>query len=250
VSTAFIVKRDGRPVAHAGVLQYDILLDGVRVPVAGLHAVCTEPSYRGRGLARRALGEALSWVDERGLPAVLATDKPGVYEPHGFRVVSERRWRLPVCGGGGATRGLSADEPANVALLQGLHARRAPLSQRLCSLAPTWMFGMCETLATDGFGHLHHVPALDAIVAWERGADGRIVVLDVVAPALPGLEDLLAHLPSAPAVELAFHVDQFGEESVEAMGGRPVPAPEDDLWMVRGLEPPAGEGQMPVLARH
>jgi GNAT superfamily N-acetyltransferase len=249
VSTPFCVHRGGALVAHAGVLELELLVAGRPVRVAGVHAVCTHPEHRRRGYARAAMAQALAWIDDRGLPAELATGAPEVYAPHGFRVVPEHRWRLPASPCTGASRPLCADDPGDRALTERLLATRAPLSERLASLAPSWLFGLCEVLATGGFGHLHHAPELDAILAWEQGEDGTVTVLDVVAPVLPTLDDLMAHLPAAPTV-LAFHVDPFGEAAARARGGAPVPGPEDDLWMVRGLEIPEGAGQLPVLARH
>ena len=243
VTTPFVEEVDGTVVSHAGVLEYDLWIEGERVSVAGLHAVCTLPDHRGRGHARSVLNRALAYVDSKGLPAVLATDKPGVYEPHGFRVVPERRFAV---GATGPQRfaTTSVEDPATV---ERYHGSRTPISNRLGTLAPCWMFGICEVLETGGLEQIHHSEALDALLVYDRGEDGTITVLDVVATEIPSLDALLDALPEARNVVLAFHPDRVAGALDRAT---PVPSPEDDLWMVRGLDLPSGLGQLPLLSRH
>jgi len=241
VSTPFVAEVDGAIRAHVGVLEYDLLVDGEVVPACGIHAVCTQPEYRGRGLARRLMNEALELVGYR--PACLATEVPAVYEGHGFVVAPEQRWRGVIVDGGAPVRPVPATVEG-AALVERLHSERAPLSRRLTTLAPSWMFGICACLGGE-MGALRYAPALDAVLAWGV-ADGRTVLWDVLAPELPPLLDVLAHLPPGE-VEIAFGIDAF--DGVPP-GFVPVAAPEDDLWMVRGLDLPDGAWQMPMLGRH
>lgn len=241
VSTPLVAEVDGAIRAHVGVLEYDLMVDGQIVPACGIHAVCTQPAYRGRGLVRRLMEEALGLVGDR--PACLATEVPGVYASHGFVVASEQRWRGLVVDGGAPTRAVPPTAEG-AALVERLHADRAPLSRRLTTLAPPWMFGICACLG-GAMGTLRYAPALDAILAWVV-EDGRAVLWDVLARELPPLGEVLAHLPPGQ-VEIAFSLDAF--DGVPE-GFVPVAAPADDLWMVRGLDLPDGVWQMPMLGRH
>jgi GNAT superfamily N-acetyltransferase len=53
---------EGSPVAHAGVLRHDVLVDGRPVPVGGLGGVITILEYRNRGLARLVVQEAVAFM--------------------------------------------------------------------------------------------------------------------------------------------------------------------------------------------
>ena len=53
---------EGSPVAHAGVLRHDVLVDGRPVPVGGLGGVITVLEYRNRGLAQLVVHEAVAFM--------------------------------------------------------------------------------------------------------------------------------------------------------------------------------------------
>lgn len=79
---------DGRLIASAGlVLVPDVEAAGEHFPAVGLGGVIVNAGYRGQGLARRVVGEALARA--RALePAVIALfchgDRVGLYERLGF----------------------------------------------------------------------------------------------------------------------------------------------------------------------
>lgn len=51
---------EGEPVAHAGALRHDVLVDGRSVPVGGLGGVITVLEYRNRGLAQLVVEDAVA----------------------------------------------------------------------------------------------------------------------------------------------------------------------------------------------
>jgi GNAT superfamily N-acetyltransferase len=53
---------EGAPVAHAGVLRHDVLVDSRPVPVGGLGGVITVLEYRNRGLAQLVVQEAVAFM--------------------------------------------------------------------------------------------------------------------------------------------------------------------------------------------
>ena len=222
-SEAFLAREegaDGAPLAHAGVLAIPMLLSGRRTVVAGIHAVGTHPEHRGRGHAHAAIAQAVAFARERYPAAQLTTSKPWLFTGHGFQphvLQSFTVWRpapraRPIESG---FRPLLPDEPADVALLQSILPAREPVSLRVAAVDPGWLFGIDEVLATWGFAHLGYAEDLDAVVAWEL-QDGRLRVLDVAAPRLPPLAELLARLPGeGERAALCFTPDRFAAEVLE-----------------------------------
>src|SRR5437763_11706480 len=56
----------GVPVAHVGVCIRDAVLLGAPLRVASIGAVCTDPEYRGQGLASALMADAQQFARERG----------------------------------------------------------------------------------------------------------------------------------------------------------------------------------------
>jgi GNAT superfamily N-acetyltransferase len=225
VTTPFVSRADGRAVAHVGVLDVPTRLGGRELHAAGVHAVCTDPAHRRRGHFRAAMQDALAFVDARWSVARLHTDQPWLYEPFGFRVVPQHRFRVERRGGAGGGRAVTeADLPAIRALL----ASRAPISDRFAARDPGWLFGIDEVLWTGGLEHLFLVGEPPLLVACEV-VDGALRIHDVAAREVPALDAVLAAAPSAfSAVELWMPADRL------APAAEPLPSPDPELLMVRG----------------
>jgi GNAT superfamily N-acetyltransferase len=118
VSTPFVQHEAGRIVAHVGVLEIPVVLDGQQRTVAGIHAVCTHPDHRRRGHMRAAMERALAWVDARYQTALLWANDPGIYGRFGFVAREESMFVGPVRGGPVRARALSLEQPGDVALLR------------------------------------------------------------------------------------------------------------------------------------
>lgn len=246
VSTAFVAIVDDVPVAHTGVIAIPLVIDGERRVVAGVHAVCTRPEFRGRGHARAVLAEALTFVDRHFDAALLTTSIPELYARFGFRPVEEA---IATFDGGPPFRSdrqarrLAADG-ADLQLLRDLLALRQPISYVLGAIDPGWLFLINEVLASSGLRRVYYIDALEVAVVFERDG-GTLKLLDVVGADIPDLTTLLAHVPVAfERVELHFVPDR--------MAGVPygsTPASPEDRLMVRGrIELPPGV-MLPPLAR-
>jgi predicted N-acetyltransferase YhbS len=77
----------GRLVASAGLLITEVEIAGERFPAVGLGGVIVNADYRGRGLARRVVEEALDRARTMGPPFVVLfchDDRVGLYERLGF----------------------------------------------------------------------------------------------------------------------------------------------------------------------
>ena len=79
VSTPFVRWDGDRAIAHVGVIEVPLVLEGQRVSVGSVHAVCTDPGLRGRGHCRALLEEALAFCDARYETVMLTTLIPDLY---------------------------------------------------------------------------------------------------------------------------------------------------------------------------
>lgn len=246
VTTPFVEVVDDRIVAHVGVLDVPLRLDGRAVRVAGIHAVCTLPAYRRRGCYRRAMERALAFVEPRWELAQLYTDEPVLYEPFGFRVVTTRRWEADRTADLTPDPARPIDATTDLPALTAALARRAPLSDRYSSADDGWLFGIDALLSTGDLSLVWRVPALDAFVAGRLDGDGRFTLCDVIALALPDWPALSTRLPGRGPVRLAFTPDRFPEARARLLG----PA-DDGCYMVRGPFPLEGqEFAVPPLCQH
>lgn len=247
VSSPF-VRFDGETaIAHVGVIFIPLTVAGEAVEVAGIHAVCTHPAYRGRGYSRALMEAALSFCDARVATALLTTAEPELYTRYGFRLVPQHLFEADLAprAAAPAPRRLSLEVEADRALLDHLLARRAPASQRLGVREPGWLFKIDVSLWAEIIEHIYYLEDLECVVVYR--VEGRTLrIYDLVARRLPPLEALLARIGGhAERIELFLTPDRL-----QADGLRPEPLPGDDHLMVRG--PFAAEGQpliLPPLAR-
>lgn len=100
-SQPFVHMENDEVVAHAGVME-------ITPSVAGIHAVCTHPRHRGRGLLRQTMARALEWVEARYPTAVLWANDPAIYGRFGF---SQRAETIFVGKPTAAVRGATAIAP-------------------------------------------------------------------------------------------------------------------------------------------
>jgi len=101
--------RDGdRIVSHVGVLRQKIVTMGIEIPVACIGSVCTDPDYRGRGLASQLMELAIRRSVELGDVLMYISGGRGLYRRLGatpigpgirFKVTPEVAQRI-----GGADR--------------------------------------------------------------------------------------------------------------------------------------------------
>ena len=82
VTTPFVWFDGEEAVSHVGVLMQPMRLNGEDRLVAGIHAVCTRPSHRGRCLARRLLAGAWAFAVAPTPLRELSTDRPPYYTDH------------------------------------------------------------------------------------------------------------------------------------------------------------------------
>lgn len=247
VTTPFALFDGDEAVSHVGVLLQPMRVDGEDRLVAGVHAVCTRPSHRERGLARRLLREACAFADQHTPLSELSTDDPPIYTGHGFRVAEVCRFVAgPAAPSVVITRPLrpSASE-ADLTLLRGLLRRRAPASSRLGTREPGWLVLTDAALSRRLDTVFWHLPEHDAVIAWEASGDD-VHVLDVIAPRLPPREVVLSALPPRRGRVLwSFSPDLLDPEATP----EPIPA-SSGAFMTRGPWPSLGPIGLSPLWEH
>ena len=194
----------GLPVAHAGILSFTLHLYGKARPVRGVHAVCTHPSYRRRGLFTEVMQEAVRYCDTQVATTLLFTHSPELYLPFGFCVIAQHKWWAPLStpstpapsSRAAPMRRLSHTVPADVALAQRLVSQRAPVSE-LLGVSDDWdLFAFNELFDSSGFARLYYAVDLDVMVVFESIA-GTLRIYDIVGRVIPSFEDIIARLPCA-----------------------------------------------------
>jgi GNAT superfamily N-acetyltransferase len=230
-TTPFVLFAGSEAVAHVGVLEHPMWIDGTLHTIAGIHAVCTRSDRRRQGLARRLLHEALAWADARYPLSKLHTDLPEVYAPHGFRPLPLFRFRSTREPARGVDKRLltPSQRPEDAALLRSLLAQRTPVSQRCCSAEPGWMVIIDAAILGVLDTQLWYLPQHHAIVGVGDAESGEPLITEVIATELPPAEVVLAALPEPGPARYAFSPELLDP------GARPVPAPrEAGLLMLRG----------------
>ena len=237
-SMPFVCWSEGMPVAHVGVLEIPLVVQGQEMTVAGLHAVCTDPEHRRRGLARQLLERALSYVDGKFAASLLFADDPRIYEGHGFRVAPQSRFACDLdlmpqgaesggelsADGGFRRADLASDDARFAELLE----RRVPVSRRLGSLRSDYLAH--ANLELGGLvDALWYCDELDAFAVFAR-QDCALMLFDVIARRLPAIDELVARIdPAIRVLRFGFTPELFVPQAKLTIEELP-----DDTLMLRG----------------
>ncbi len=231
MSRAFVEGPGPAPLAHAGVLEIPMIIDGVATPVAGIHAVCTAAHARGRGLARRVLEPAIAWAEGWAPTLLLHAVDPALYQRFGFRAIEQWVFACDVVQPPRtrSLRPLDHREPADVARVFAAFADRVPVSQVLGVGDAAALFVLDEVLACGGFGRLWWSEPLGCVVAATL-EDRLLQLYDVVGPRWPPLDELVAGFDGRVDRVEAFFVPERWPQ--QRWTRRPCMPP--DVLMVRG----------------
>lgn len=205
---------DGTLAANLSAFAMPLVLNGRRINAAAFQSGAVRPPWRGRGLYRDVTRKALAWCAEKGFEAiVLYTDKPGLYEPYGFRSLPMHSYSgaapAPVASHHPA-REIDPAREADLALLQAALKSRLPVSKTLAVAENSAMF-LINTRLDPGV-RLSFIEDKQAVIAWKAAGD-RFILLDVVAPDVPTLAEVIGGLGLTPAsAEVLFRPDRLGWE--------------------------------------
>ena len=256
VSTPFVRREGERVVAHVGVIELPLVIAGRRVRVGSIHAVCTDPERRRRGLGRALMQETLTACAGRFETLVLTTLIPEFYTAFGFRPVPEHAFTRalaplapsPSPGGRVLTEG-----PDDLRLLRRVLADRAPVSERLGSLESGVAFAIALMLTWGDLSRVRYHAALDVLTVHEVRAR-TLVLYDVVGATIPPLAVLAAALGAdADRVLTFFAPDRLGEGWQAERWDEARAAAHGGGWfaglMARGPLAADGEFMLPPLSR-
>jgi predicted N-acetyltransferase YhbS len=231
MSTAFDRTIDDRVVAHAGVLEIPMTIDGGATRAAGIHAVCTAPEFRGRGLARAAIEGAIEHAEAWADTIVLHAGDPALYSRFGFQAIDQWVWWTDVDNRPRAApmRRLSAARPDDVAAVYGAFVGRLPVADALGIGEAAPLFVLDEVLGCDGFARLWVIDDLGVVVACDL-EDRVLQIYDIVGPHWPPLDELLARAPGrVDRVEVFFVPERWPSVRWRVREGEP-----PDVLMARG----------------
>ena len=192
---------EGACVANFTAFSMSLVVNGRLVKAAGLQSGAVRPEYRGRGLFRDLTRATLDRCADAGFEAIaLYTDKPGLYEPHGFRIVPQSRFSgsppqlhktvTP-------SRRLDIRNSDDLALIQAALAERLPVSARFAVADQATMF-LLNAYFNDHV-MLDYLADHRAVVAWQASSNDAFELLDIVGPEIPPLDAILSALGPRPA---------------------------------------------------
>jgi GNAT superfamily N-acetyltransferase len=255
VSTPFMRREGGRVVGHVGIVELPLVIGGRPVPVGSIHAVCTDPERRGRGLARALMQETLAAADRRFETVVLTTLIPDFYARFGFRPLREHAFTraLPITRRPSAGGRVLTEQPEDLRLLRRLLRERAPVSERFGSREDGVVFAIALMLTWGDLSRVRYHAALDVLTVHEMRARA-LVLHDVVGPAIPPLEELTAAIGAdADRVVTFFAPDRWGEGWTAEPWDQARAIAHGDDWfaglMVRGPLVVEGAFMLPPLSR-
>ncbi|WP_460202662.1 GNAT family N-acetyltransferase [Scytonema sp. NUACC21] len=239
-STPFMLFQDDIAVTHVGVLEIPMQLMGKYEIVGGVHGVATHPDFRRQGYYRQVMEEVLDYCYRRYNTLILTTSQPEIYEPFGFRYVTEHMFiaQCNTTGGHNGFRLLDTCNSNDVQLLNRLLEKREPVSHILGVVKEKAVFCIIE-----GSNPLYYAKDLDLLAAMTV-EDTKLKLFDLVGTKVCPLKAILERIPQPiQQVEIYFSPDRLDVE-VQAFPHR---LNGDDHLMVRGKFTP--EGQKFMLPR-
>ncbi|MGX5667405.1 GNAT family N-acetyltransferase [Rhizobium daejeonense] len=210
---------DGRCIANLSAFSMPLMIDGRVIKAAGWQSGAVRPEYRGRGLYQDLIRITLDRCEEQGLEAiVLYTDKPGLYAPHGFRILPQYSFKGPAPALSGTPRPARLlDINRDLDLLRKLLADRMPVSSRFAVADQRLMFLLNCHLIEDI--SLSLLADGEAVVVWRMTDNGAFQLLDIAGSRIPSLAEIIAALGIAPAsVETLVPPDRLSWEPTVIKG--------------------------------
>lgn len=185
-------------IANLSAFAMPLVIDGRAVKAAGWQSGAVRPEYRGQGLFRDLIRTTLDRCEKQGYEAiVLYTEKPGLYEPYGFRAVPQYVFKgaaPPPANGNARARSLTIE--ADLARLRSLLADRTPVSHHFAVADQSKMFLLnCHLLDEV---RLSLLTGDQTVIAWRMTPDHTFQLLDVVGRTIPTLAEILDGLDLAP----------------------------------------------------
>lgn len=216
--TPFSAFVGGECVASICVYPSEMIVQGKRKKGAQLLTVGTLPAFRLKGIQRELWKRVNEWIGDTYDFVFLFTDDSTAefYKRLGLRRQVEFseiiRSAVPSGKATGHFTKLDLAEAGDYACLERLAKGRDMVSERIGFYNPNLLLFVFLYFYRDCS---YYVEDLDTVVvAGEH--DGRVRVYDIVAPKMPGLQDLLPFFShfEKPDIEFLFCTDRLGIENV------------------------------------
>ncbi len=223
--------RQGRCAAGVEAAVLTLMVDAERLSITGIRLAGVDPGWRGLGLFRDIMVAALAWCEQAAPgPTLLYTADHALYDRFGFQPLPQYKTTGPASSEAAPrpSRVIDPRSGADDAMLRRLLATRAPVSHH-CALVDAASLFLSNIVDAEDLV-LAHVPSLDTILVYEED-DTAIVLVDVVAAAVPTMAQILSALPHRAQVTTLFPPDRL-----DWTGDL---VPEDTGLMIRGPVPAA-----------
>lgn len=215
ISRPFQKLEKGKALAHVGLLDIPLYVNGSSYPTVALHAICTQASHRSQGLAMQLILEALQYAKERYECVILFTEIPKLYEKLLFRYVQEYRFHMSCRQPKGAQTLRSVISPADDPLFLRLFCDRDPVSRNLW-IEDKGLIGSFNALFSTYpiYWSLYYSAAFDGFISYQL-RDKTLHLFDIVAKKLPSLDLILDHLPAEiEEIYFYFSPDRFTDDVI------------------------------------
>lgn len=219
ISSPFIIEQNGEIIAHLGVIPLDIILNKKKRRVAAIHGICVKESFRGRGLFKQLMQEALIYIENNFDASILFTDQPDLYRRYNFTVLPEYDFTTNIdytVKMDSDLRTLSLDNPHDLKIMQGLLSDHLPISNQMSLVNETTIF-VLDTL--DKKIHFSH--HLNAIIIYEI-IESNLYIKDILSQKQYMVSEIIAVIPeSFNKVILQFSPDKFSNELFQPILANP-----------------------------
>ena len=197
--------------ASVEIFTLSLILDSVRCAASGIRSVAVSEAWRGRGLFRDLMTQALAWCDATlAGPVLLYTEDSALYERFGFRDVPQHKvvGTASVASATIPVRRVSLTDANDMTLVMRLLAERAPVSEHIAVDGAAMLF--LSQIAADDTLALDYAVSLDTLIV-SKPAATLTTLVDIAAPKIPPLTAILAalHRPHGE-VEILFPPDKLG----------------------------------------
>jgi len=208
LANLLIMADGGKPVSHAGLWFNDVQYLGQTMKVGYLGSVCTDPDYRGKGLATKLMRAVLNHLEENGADLLLVSGGRGLYQQAGCIKAGCVSWytipKEPV-----THFNISTNPPVSFLnelwIKEPLHSKRSlPNFEALVEAAALARCINCEskvylaTINNTPLAYIQAVQTKDGSVFLYEWAGERTVLIEIAAfiASLPGSCEVRWPIPS------------------------------------------------------
>lgn len=207
VSLPFIIENNGEVIAHLGIIPLEILLHQKQCHVAAIHGICVKENFRGQGLFKQLMQEAIHYIQQHFDAALLFTDQPDLYTRYHFSILPEYdfiidypKYQTPTTD----LRTLSLDNKDDLNLIQDLLHDHLPTSNQMSLVNESTIF-ILDNLHKKIFFSAH----INALIVYEI-KDNCLVLKEVLSKKLFTLDDIAKCIPERfNKIVLQFCPDKF-----------------------------------------